>query len=165
MDRDAARLHGSLDSENLYVVPVQVAEPTGDLSHLGSFLGSQKARRLQDIFRCRDEHFRIPPTIKSTSSTDAAMTSKAPVLTKHETCSTKNDGAAMLFFPSPPTGEELANMAAATKSGAALTGSAAMGQVGPIIGLMDIAECEDSYMFRVSLPGVKRDERKFLIST
>ncbi|KAK6233143.1 hypothetical protein SCA6_003216 [Theobroma cacao] len=144
LDRDAARLHGSLDSENLYVVPVQVAEPTGDLSHLGSFLGSQKARRLQDIFRCRDEHFRIPPTIKSTSSTDAAMTSKAPVLTKHETCSAKNDGAAMLFFPSPPTREELANIAAATKSGAALTGSAAMGQVGPIIGLMDIAECEFS---------------------
>ncbi|EOY11381.1 HSP20-like chaperones superfamily protein, putative [Theobroma cacao] len=162
LDRDAARLHGSLDSENLYVVPVQVAEPTGDLSHLGSFLGSQKARRLQDIFRFRDQHFRIPPPIKSTSSTDAAMTSKAPVLTKHETCSTKNDGAAMLFFPSPPTGEELANMAAATKSGAALTGSAAMGQVGPIIGLMDIAECEDSYMFRVSLPGVKRDERNSL---
>ncbi|XWS58220.1 hypothetical protein CRYUN_Cryun08bG0016000 [Craigia yunnanensis] len=66
-----------------------------------------------------------------------------------------------MFFPTPPTKEELTNIAAATKSGAALTGSAAMGQVGPIVGLMDVGECEDSYMFRVSLPGVKRDESEF----
>ncbi|XVF06131.1 hypothetical protein REPUB_Repub06bG0021300 [Reevesia pubescens] len=67
----------------------------------------------------------------------------------------------MIFFPSPPIKEELANLAAATESGTALTGSAAMGQVGPIVGRMDIAECEDSYLFRVSLPGVKRDESEF----
>ncbi|KAL2325482.1 hypothetical protein Fmac_024540 [Flemingia macrophylla] len=42
--------------------------------------------------------------------------------------------------------------------GVSLTGSAAMGQVGSIVGPVDIGECEDAYLFRVALPGVKRDE-------
>ncbi|XP_009334297.2 increased DNA methylation 2 isoform X3 [Pyrus x bretschneideri] len=50
---------------------------------------------------------------------------------------------------------------AATRDGFALTGSAAMAKVGPTIGLIDIGECDDSYLFRVSLPGVRRDEREF----
>ncbi|CAH8384055.1 unnamed protein product [Eruca vesicaria subsp. sativa] len=32
---------------------------------------------------------------------------------------------------------------------------------GQMMGLMDIGECADAYLFRVSLPGVKRDERHF----
>lgn len=72
-------------------------------------------------------------------------------------------GPAMIFLPSHPTRKELSEIVAATKSGFSLTGSAAMAQVGPIIGHMDIGECEDSYLFRVSLPGVKRDESKLLI--
>ncbi|KAH7565070.1 hypothetical protein ACOSP7_020824 [Xanthoceras sorbifolium] len=36
-----------------------------------------------------------------------------------------------------------------------------MGHVMPIIGLMDISESEDSYMFRLALPGVKRGESEF----
>ncbi|TKY52202.1 Increased DNA methylation 2 [Spatholobus suberectus] len=70
-------------------------------------------------------------------------------------------GPAMLFLPSRPSEKELSDIVAATNNGFALTGSAAMGQVGPVMGLMDIGECEDSYLFRVSLPGVKRDEREF----
>lgn len=31
-------------------------------------------------------------------------------------------------------------------------------QGGLMVGLMDIGECDDAYLFRVSLPGVKRDE-------
>ncbi|XP_010414927.1 PREDICTED: increased DNA methylation 2-like [Camelina sativa] len=34
-------------------------------------------------------------------------------------------------------------------------------QGGLMVGLMDIGECDDAYLFRVSLPGVKRDERDF----
>jgi hypothetical protein len=49
----------------------------------------------------------------------------------------------------------------ATRVGVALTGSAAMGKIGPVIGLMDIGESKDSYLFRVSLPGVARDESEF----
>lgn len=74
----------------------------------------------------------------------------------------KNFGPAMLFLPRQPCEEDWGNLVAATDTGFALTGTAAMGQVGPIIGLMDIGECEDSYLFRVSLPGVKRDGSKFL---
>ncbi|KAG7588585.1 HSP20-like chaperone [Arabidopsis suecica] len=34
-------------------------------------------------------------------------------------------------------------------------------QGGLMVGLMDIGECDDAYLFRVSLPGVNRDERDF----
>ncbi|KAA8536883.1 hypothetical protein F0562_029361 [Nyssa sinensis] len=68
-----------------------------------------------------------------------------------------NDGPAMVFLPSRPTEEEWNNIMAATNNGVGLTGSAAMGKVGPILGLVDIGECDDSYLFRVSLPGVARE--------
>ncbi|RDY06146.1 Increased DNA methylation 2, partial [Mucuna pruriens] len=70
-------------------------------------------------------------------------------------------GSAMLFLPSRPSKKEWSDIVAASNNGFGLTGSAAVGRVGPIIGLMDIGECQDSYLFRVSLPGVKRDEREF----
>lgn len=37
-----------------------------------------------------------------------------------------------------------------------------MQRIGLIIGTMDIAESEDSYLFQVSLPGVRRDRCKFI---
>lgn len=67
----------------------------------------------------------------------------------------------MLFLPSCPTKEEWRNLVAAVKGGSALTGSAASGHLGPVLGLIDIGESEDSYLFRVSLPGVRRDARDF----
>ncbi|XP_010549932.1 PREDICTED: alpha-crystallin domain-containing protein 22.3-like [Tarenaya hassleriana] len=69
-------------------------------------------------------------------------------------------GPAMIFLPceSAPEFTDLANQ---TKTGVALTGSAAMGKIGPTIGLVDIAENEDSFYFRVSLPGVSGDEKEF----
>lgn len=70
--------------------------------------------------------------------------------------------AAMVFLPSQPPQEEWENLIAATKGGVGLTGSASMGKIGPVIGLVDIGECEDSYFFRVSLPGVVRDSSKSL---
>lgn len=75
--------------------------------------------------------------------------------------SVKVGSPAALFLPSRPTKKEWSNIVAATNSGFALTGSAAMGQIGPIMGLVDIGECEDSYLFRMSLPGVKRDDKEF----
>ncbi|KAI3473646.1 hypothetical protein Pfo_031076 [Paulownia fortunei] len=67
----------------------------------------------------------------------------------------------MIFLPSCPSREEWSNLVATIKCGFALTGSAARGHVGPVLGLMDIGESEDSYLFRVCLPGVRRDERDF----
>ncbi|KAI3798530.1 hypothetical protein L1987_33807 [Smallanthus sonchifolius] len=70
-------------------------------------------------------------------------------------------GSDMIFISSKPSREELINILSATKNGCLLTGSATMGQIGHNIGSIDIGECEGSYLFRVSLPGVKRDEREF----
>lgn len=70
-------------------------------------------------------------------------------------------GPAIIFLSSFTTKEDWENIKATNKLGVALTGCAAVGKIGPIIGLMDIGECEDSYLFRVSLPGVSRDEGKF----
>ncbi|CAA0826636.1 Probable beta-1-3-galactosyltransferase 18 [Striga hermonthica] len=67
----------------------------------------------------------------------------------------------LIFVPEPPSREEWAHMVAAVKGGFGVTGSAGKGPVGPVIGLMDVGESEDSYLFRVSLPGVRRDERDF----
>ncbi|TXG66227.1 hypothetical protein EZV62_007502 [Acer yangbiense] len=85
----------------------------------------------------------------------------APTPNKCETEAAGNVGPAILFLPQHSTQEEWNNILATTKSGVALTGSAAMRQVRPIVGLVDIGESEDSYLFRVSLPGVAREESKF----
>jgi hypothetical protein len=71
----------------------------------------------------------------------------------------KVGGPAMIFLPSDSS-SEFSNLISQTKTGVALTGSAAMGKIGLTIGLVDIAESEDSYYFRVALPGVSRDESK-----
>ncbi|OAY42255.1 alpha-crystallin domain-containing protein 22.3 isoform X4 [Manihot esculenta] len=70
-------------------------------------------------------------------------------------------GPSMVFLPSNTTKKEWDNIVLSAKTAVALTGSAAMGQVGPIVGLMDIGECDDAYLFRVSLPGVAKDEKEF----
>nr|GMD87299.1 alpha-crystallin domain-containing protein 22.3-like [Ipomoea batatas] len=57
--------------------------------------------------------------------------------------------------------EEWRDIVASTKGGYSISGSAANGQMGPVLGLVDIGESEDSYLFHVSLPGVKRDESEF----
>ncbi|KAI9383074.1 hypothetical protein POPTR_013G024900v4 [Populus trichocarpa] len=57
--------------------------------------------------------------------------------------------------------EEWNSLVAACKGGLALTGTAAMGQVQQTVGLVDIGECEDAYLFRVSLPGVRQDDNEF----
>ncbi|KAH0726793.1 hypothetical protein KY284_002658 [Solanum tuberosum] len=68
---------------------------------------------------------------------------------------------AMIFFTACPAREEWDNLINYANGGVALTGSALLGKVGPLIGSVDIAESEDDYVFRVSLPGVARDERVF----
>jgi len=72
-------------------------------------------------------------------------------------------GPAMLVLPSRPSREELYDIVAATKNGFSLTGSVAKAEFGPSIGLVDIGECKKYYLFRVSLPGVNRDESKCLL--
>lgn len=70
---------------------------------------------------------------------------------------------AMVFLPSHSSEEELERVVAATNHGVAVTGSAALGRVGRPIGSIDISESKDTYLFRVALPGVARDESKLHI--
>ncbi|KAK2975315.1 hypothetical protein RJ640_025034 [Escallonia rubra] len=107
-------------------------------------------------------HSGTPPVNCSTcNGAPLTFSHMASFSTEVSNSPTEKFGPGMIYLPSFPTREEWSNIVAATKTGSALTGSAAMGQIGPVIGLLDIGECEDSYLFRVSLPGVKRDERDF----
>lgn len=70
-------------------------------------------------------------------------------------------GSSMVFFPSQTTQKVLDDIMDSARNGIGLAGSAATGNVGPIVGAMDIGESDDAYLFRVSLPGVSRDEKDF----
>ncbi|KAF3621462.1 hypothetical protein FXO38_31819 [Capsicum annuum] len=67
------------------------------------------------------------------------------------------------FSSACPAREERDNFINHVNGRVALTGSALLGEVGPFMGSVDIAESEDAYVFRVSLPGVARDESKFYV--
>ena len=131
----------------LHNVPIQGVESTG--RQLPSKSG-------HDSYRKR--HADDPP--QPSHSMTSVSTGNAIIPPEGNTVDAEKVDAARIFLPSHPTMEELKNIVAATKGGFALTGTAAVGQIGPAIGNMDIGECDDSYIFRVSLPGVKRDERK-----
>ncbi|OWM85376.1 hypothetical protein CDL15_Pgr019000 [Punica granatum] len=70
-------------------------------------------------------------------------------------------GPAVIYVPPHATQEELDNLAAATKCGVTLTGSAALATIGPVVGRVELSENENTYRFRVLLPGVSRDEKDF----
>lgn len=67
---------------------------------------------------------------------------------------------AMVILPLQSTEEDLERVLAACSNGVAVTGSAALGKVGPPIGAIDISESKDTFMFRVALPGVPQDSGK-----
>ncbi|XP_071936942.1 alpha-crystallin domain-containing protein 22.3-like isoform X3 [Coffea arabica] len=99
-----------------------------------------------------------PPNMNATSTTKSDDSSSSVEINPGPSF---GELPAMVFLSSLPTNEEWNNIITATKSGVALTGSAAMGKVGPAIGSVDIGESEDEYLFRVSLPGAVRDEKNF----
>ncbi|KAF8388013.1 hypothetical protein HHK36_026679 [Tetracentron sinense] len=167
LDRDAARLHtnvgviGLLDAN----MALQEVNSNGKLAPKRSSHSSQKRKHanahpkpqlssplIHDVTPINTVPYSSPPV------SDRHMVS---LLTEVEARPVDRVGAAMLFLPSHPTTEEWNNIVASTKSGIALTGSAAKRQAGPLIGLVDIGVSEDAYLFRVSLPGVRNDEREF----
>lgn len=72
-------------------------------------------------------------------------------------------GAAMLLLPSLPTLEQWNSVVNATHPLITFTGAAAARSSGPLIGLVDIGSCEDAYLFRTALPGVRKEEGRNLI--
>ncbi|XP_050224902.1 alpha-crystallin domain-containing protein 22.3 [Mercurialis annua] len=85
----------------------------------------------------------------------------SPIPTKGNAESVEEVGPSMILLDSSTTRKEWDNILVSAKSAVALTGSAAMGMVGPVLGLMDIGECDDAYLFRVSLPGVANNGNEF----
>lgn len=73
-----------------------------------------------------------------------------------KTCN--RDGPAMMPLLSIPNVEACMSDASIT-----LTGTATKGTVGPPIGVVDIGISKLAYLFRVALPGVRRDYSKFFL--
>eukprot|EP00249_Psilotum_nudum_P014630 c24926_g1_i2 orf=287-1405(-) len=65
---------------------------------------------------------------------------------------------AAIFLPSLLTLERWNEMMNEAKPALHFAGTVATCQAGPLIGLVDIYECDDAYLFRCSLPGVKKQE-------
>ncbi|CAA7022656.1 unnamed protein product [Microthlaspi erraticum] len=66
----------------------------------------------------------------------------------------------MILLPSGSI-QEVYDLLSQNKNGVVLTGSAALGKIGHTVGLVDIAVSDETYFFRVSLPGVVREEKYF----
>lgn len=159
VDKDAARLFNFFDGSGLRnrsvrKVGVNRNMPLPELQSCSRSIASKKLNESDDFSEL--PHARVVTPI-SCVPCDGDMEAS-----EEKGDSEKVGPAAVLFLPSRPSKKEWSDIVAATKNGFGLTGGAAMGRVGPIIGLVDIGECEDSYLFRMSLPGVKRDESKFL---
>ncbi|GMH13164.1 hypothetical protein Nepgr_015005 [Nepenthes gracilis] len=123
----------------------------------------QRKRRSDDIMKSENPLPDVPvatPVKDIIYSRMRKTYNLASVSSRIDFGSRARDGPAMIVVPSCST-IELDSMLAYAKNAYALTGSAVKGQVGPVIGLMDIGECEETYLFRVALPGVKREDRAF----
>lgn len=167
VDKDVARLYNCMDGNGLRnksVGKVEVKKiiplPLPELQSSTKNTSSRKVNESDDF---------SDPKYQLTCAREVTPISCVPfnggMALDGEDDSVKVGGPAALFLPSRPTKKEWSKIVAATNSGFALTGSAAMGRIGPIIGLVDIGESEDSYLFRMPLPGVKREESKFLFKS
>ncbi|XP_062002382.1 increased DNA methylation 2-like isoform X2 [Rosa rugosa] len=165
LDRDSARLHANTDGSTLYDMTVHEQKSNGESPPIRSSRSSTVTKHVDDPLEYKDPlkqvHVVAPTSSVEYNGTPVMYSYMAPLPTGNGSDDTQNVDPAMIFLPSPPTENEWSNIVAAAKNGFALTGSAATGQIGPTIGLIDIGESEDSYLFRVSLPGVRRDEREF----
>lgn len=126
-------------------------EDADEVPILQYFRGCQRKRRLNEILgveKCNGA---------AKSSYDLAL----PPPSRKQPGYEVTEGPGLVILPSRPSREELGHIVETVRNAYALTGSAAKGQVGPVIGLMDVGESEDSYLFRVALPGVKRENRAF----
>ncbi|GFY94850.1 hypothetical protein Acr_10g0002350 [Actinidia rufa] len=166
LDRDGPRLHFCVTDEVLSNVAMQEFESKGELPPQMSSHGTQVTGISNDCLQKQDSNSQNDHAVKPVSSVPSNVTpmsygymSQLPA--QVDTSIVERFEPGMIFLPSPPTREEWGNIVTATRSGSVITGTAAMGHIGQATGLLDIGECEDSYLFRVSLPGVKRDEREF----
>ncbi|KAL6133992.1 hypothetical protein ACLB2K_066225 [Fragaria x ananassa] len=165
LDRDSERLHANTDGCVSYDTTVHEQKSNGGSPSIRSSQSSTITKHVDDLLEYKDPlkqvHVVAPTSSVEYNGTPVMYSYMAPLPMGNGSDDMQKVDPAMIFLPSPPTEKERSNIVAATKHGFALTGSAVTGQLGPTIGLIDIGESEDSYLFRVSLPGVRRDEREF----
>ncbi|XP_076931993.1 alpha-crystallin domain-containing protein 22.3-like [Bidens hawaiensis] len=65
----------------------------------------------------------------------------------------------MLFLAEQPTPQEMGDIMSATKHGVLVSGSAASGIIGPLMGSYDLSESDDGFLFRFALPGAEKNEK------
>ncbi|KAJ4830307.1 hypothetical protein Tsubulata_018243 [Turnera subulata] len=153
LDKNEARFYIYLDGNALYdlpphqLQPVQLKPTVRQNFDAGNHAGSILQPRDQQV------HMMTPP-----QSLPAPQGNETPLPTGTAPAAPilKRDGATLYFLPSSSSGTTGAPVGAC-----AMTGAATTGLVGPTVGMMDIGESDDKYVFRVSLPGVRRDEREF----
>lgn len=157
LDKDEARRHTTVDGKVLYNIDItEVQYHNQELKKPTSSSGQE------------DERSPKSPVLKQKGCVNGVDVNNGEAiicddvsLNGMKTSGLADIGSDMIFLSSCPTKEEWSKILNATKCGFALSGSGTKGQIGTNIGSIDIGECEDSYLFRVSLPGVKRDEREF----
>eukprot|EP00262_Sarcandra_glabra_P000590 TRINITY_DN10715_c0_g1_i1.p1 TRINITY_DN10715_c0_g1~~TRINITY_DN10715_c0_g1_i1.p1 ORF type:complete len:427 (+),score=79.07 TRINITY_DN10715_c0_g1_i1:166-1446(+) len=166
LDRDAARLYGGVGIGG-FSDDLTTEESNGKLPLRRSSQRSRKKWIENDHSKTQQP---LPPVwdapFSSLPDNNIPYSNKlydrlGSLPTKVKAKSLEKVGPAMLFLRSHPTTEEWTNIVNASKTGIAFTGSVAEMPAGPLIGLVDIGACEDAYLFRISLPGVKKDEREF----
>lgn len=157
LDRDGARMYTGVDDEALYDISLQEVGFNGNSTKTTGPLNCVHKNRESS----QTVHVLGPVNGAPRNCVPVTYSNVAPLPAEVGTRSEGGFESGMVFLPSPPTREEWGNIVNVTRSGYSITGTAAMGHFGPSIGLLDIGESEDSYLFRVSLPGVKRDEREF----
>lgn len=119
------------------------------------YRGCQKKRRLAEIMGTAN----LKPRVQNCNDAAKGLQLALPSSAK-QSRSDMRYGPGIVILPSQPSRDELKRIGEIVKNAYAVTGSAAKGHIGSVIGLMDIEESEDSYLFRVALPGVKRENRK-----
>lgn len=167
MDRDEARqtqIHSNAaahanveDSRPLAAVaddrPLTAVDDSGQLAAV--------ADALQDLKTTRR---RKAPTKKSNMPASVRPPKASVRRPKEEKSRSKypdNMSTAVLLVTSAPTIEQWNTSSNHIKPSIDFTGTATARQAGPSVGLVDIGICEDAYLFRIALPGVKKDQRDF----
>ncbi|CAK7340754.1 unnamed protein product [Dovyalis caffra] len=162
LDRDAARIHSYVNASTLYDVVVHEAGSGVEWPHSSIHHFHKRARHADSIPQARDPHVYdvqplscvlckgLPPSHSCTTALPAKDSGKSV-----------DESPMMIFLPSGAKKEELNSLMTVSKGRVALTGTAAMGQMQRTVGLVDIGECDDAYLFRVSLPGVRQNDNEF----
>ncbi|KAJ6694286.1 hypothetical protein OIU85_005013 [Salix viminalis] len=163
LDRDVARFHSYLDGSALYDVTVHEAGLGVEWPPTSTHHFHKRAKHADSILQARDLHvYDVQPLNCVPSRGLPPSHSCITSLPARDSGKSVEESPRMVFLPSgAKKKEEWDSLMAACKSGLGLTGTAAMGQVRQTVGLVDIGECEDAYLFRVSLPGVRQDDNEF----